>query len=132
MGTAARTAKTVLVVDDDPTIGELIATVLSDVGFRAVVVQDGHDVLSAAHALEPDAITLDLDLPGLDGRSILQCLRADARTRAVPIVVVSAATETLPKEEEQLADSTLAKPFEVLDLIEVVSASVDSQVAAPA
>ena len=113
----------ILVVEDDPTIGGLIAEILSDEGFDPVVVRDGREALRRVHAAQPDAITLDLDLPGVDGRAILHRLWQDGTT-GVPVVVVSAATEKLSREERRRVSSTLRKPFDVPELVRAVNHAV--------
>jgi CheY-like chemotaxis protein len=117
-------SKTVLVVEDDPTLRDLIATVLESEGFEAVPVPDGKQALRAAHDLEPDAITLDLEIPGVDGRSVLRGLRDDVRVRGVPIVVVSAACETLTSQERRQVARALGKPFQVPELVRAVSVAL--------
>lgn len=113
----------VLVVEDDPTIGGLIAAILAEEGFDLVVVSDGRAALRSLHASRPDAVTLDLELPGIDGHTILRRLAED-RTDRVPVVVVSAATETLSREERRQISCTLRKPFDVPELVRAVSHAV--------
>ena len=117
-------SKTVLVVEDDPTLRDLITTVLEGEGFETVQVRDGKQALRAAHEIEPDAITLDLEIPGLDGRSVLRGLRDDARVREVPVVVVSAACETLTNQERRQVARALGKPFQVPELVRAVSVAL--------
>ena len=116
--------KKVLVVDDDPTIGDLIAMALTFEGFDPVLVRDGEQALRAARSLRPDAITLDLEMPGRDGRSILRSLQADDETRQVPVVVVSANCHSLSTQEEGLVARTVPKPFELPALVEAVGSVV--------
>ena len=113
----------ILVVEDDPMIGGLIADILEEEGFEPVVVRDGREALRRVHASQPDAITLDLDLPGVDGRAILHRLWQDG-TVGVPVVVVSAATEKLSREERRRVSSTLRKPFDVPELVRAVNHAV--------
>ena len=113
----------ILVVEDDPMIGGLIAEILEEEGFEPVVVRDGREALRRVHAAQPDAITLDLDLPGVDGRAILHRLWQDG-TVGVPVVVVSAATEKLSREERRRVSSTLRKPFDVPELVRAVNHAV--------
>ncbi len=113
----------ILVVEDDPMIGGLIAEILEEEGFEPVVVHDGREVLRTLRAAQPDAITLDLELPGVDGRAILHRLWQDGSV-GVPVVVVSAATELLSREERRRVSSTLRKPFDVPELVRAVSHAV--------
>jgi CheY-like chemotaxis protein len=113
----------VLVVEDDPHIGGLIAAILEEEGFAPVVVRDGCEALQVVRVDPPDAMTLDLELPGIDGRAILRHLWED-EARGVPVVVVSAATELLSREERRRVTCALRKPFEVPDLVRAVSQAV--------
>lgn len=113
----------ILVVEDDPMIGGLIAEILEEEGFEPLVVRDGREALRTFHATRPDAITLDLELPGIDGRAILHRLWQDGSV-GVPVVVVSAATELLSGEEKRRVSSTLRKPFDVPELVRAVSHAV--------
>ena len=113
----------ILVVEDDPMIGGLIAEILEEEGYEPLVVRDGCEALRRVHAAQPDAITLDLDLPGVDGRAILHRLWQDG-TVGVPVVVVSAATEKLSREDRRRVSSTLRKPFDVPELVRAVNHAV--------
>ena len=114
----------ILVVEDDPMIGGLIAEILEDEGFEPVVVHDGREALRRLRAAQPDAITLDLDMPGLDGRGMLRRLRADAATREVPVVVISANSDILSHQERSQVVHTLGKPFLLPELVDAVSTAV--------
>ena len=113
----------ILVVEDDPMIGGLIAEILEEEGFEPLVVRDGREALRTFHATRPDAITLDLELPGVDGRAILHRLWQDG-TVGVPVVVVPAATEKLSREDRRRVSSTLRKPFDVPELVRAVNHAV--------
>ena len=114
--------KRVVVVEDDPAIALLIASILEDAGYRAYVVQDGRQALQVVRELQPVVITLDLELPGLDGRSVLHRLVADSLSERVPVVVVSGSTELLSREEHRQIACALTKPFDLTDLLEAVDA----------
>lgn len=119
------TLKRVVVVEDDPAIGVLMASVLSDAGYVPVVVQDGLQALRAVHDLHPDAITLDLELPGVDGHTVLRRLERDEPDRPLPVVIVSASTGSLSGEELGLVAETLTKPFDLVELVRAVDSVVE-------
>jgi DNA-binding response OmpR family regulator len=121
----ASAAPRVVVVEDDPTIGVLMASVLADAGYVPFVVQDGHQALQVVRDLQPDAITLDLELPGLDGHTVLQRLECEEAERPLPVVIVSGSTEGLSKHERILVAETLTKPFDLTDLVRAVDSVVD-------
>ena len=70
-------AKTILVIDDDPVARELIRRHLEKEGFYVEIAASGQEGLNAAHAVRPDAITLDVLMPGMDGWTVLSALKAD-------------------------------------------------------
>jgi CheY-like chemotaxis protein len=78
----------VLVIEDDADVRQLLEGVLSDEGYRVVSAAGTSDGLRLARELHPDAITLDLDLPGLEGWSLLSTLKSDPDLGEVPIVVL--------------------------------------------
>jgi CheY-like chemotaxis protein len=115
--------KRVVVVEDDPAIGVLMASVLADAGYVPIVVQDGGQALRVVRELRPDAITLDLQLPGVDGHMLLRKLEGDEQHRPLPVVVVSASTDELSRDERGLVSETLTKPFDLNDLIRAVESA---------
>ncbi len=80
---------TVLVIDDDPTTGELIQRHLSRQGYRVEVAAAGDEGLALAKTLHPDVITLDVMMPGIDGWAVLEALKADSDLAAIPVVMMS-------------------------------------------
>ena len=124
MASAKRSSKTVLVVDDDPSTADLIAALLESEGYYPVLVNDGDEALRAAREIKPDAITLDLEMPNLDGRGMLRRLRDDAAMREVPVVVVSSSPETLSNQERRQVAQALSKPFLLPELVDAVTTAV--------
>jgi len=80
---------TVLVIDDDPTIHDLMRRSLQEKGFRVVTCSNGADGLRLARELHPDAITLDVMMPGTDGWSVLTQLKADPEVADIPVVMLT-------------------------------------------
>jgi CheY-like chemotaxis protein len=116
--------KTVLVVEDDEAVSSLLVALLEDRGYAAVPAYDGRSAIEQAGKLKPDLITLDLALPGTDGHEVLARLKADPKTRDIPIVVISAFTQILPAGERKKLAYLLGKPFDVTEVLEVVQATV--------
>ncbi|MFC0846109.1 MULTISPECIES: response regulator [Streptomyces] len=111
----------VLVVDDNKVIRQLIRVNLELEGFEVVTAADGAECLEVVHRVCPDVITLDVVMPRLDGLRTAARLRADARTRHLPLAIISACTQY--EVENGLAagvDAFLAKPFEPAELVKVV------------
>jgi len=83
------TAKTVLVVDDDPIVHDLMTRFLTKEGFRAVTATNGADALRLARELHPIAITLDVMMPRMDGWAVLAALKADPETAHLPVIMLT-------------------------------------------
>ena len=121
----------VLVVEDDPALGDVIVSALKDDGLDAKLARDGDKVMRDVDDLSPAAMVLDLMMPRRDGFSVLRELRADGRISHLPIVVVTAIfglSERLYATELGAADY-VTKPFELDDLISRVRALVAPQAA---
>ncbi|MFH8290920.1 response regulator [Streptomyces sp. NPDC018059] len=111
----------VLVVDDNKVIRQLIRVNLELEGFEVVTAADGAECLDIVHQVQPDVVTLDVVMPRLDGLRTAARLRADARTRHLPIVIVSACTQyEVESGLEVGVDAFLAKPFEPGELVGTV------------
>jgi len=82
-------AGTVLVIDDDPTVHDLIQRTLSKRGFRVEAALEGAIGLDRAKEVHPDVILLDILMPGMDGWSVLSALKADQELADIPVVIVS-------------------------------------------
>ena len=110
---------TVLVVEDDPANRVLLTNLLERSGYRAVTAPDGPTGLAAAFDLLPDAVLLDVGLPGLDGLEICRRLRADPRTVALPVVLLTGRTsvDDVVAGLDAGADDFLAKPFHESELL---------------
>jgi signal transduction histidine kinase/CheY-like chemotaxis protein len=79
----------VLVIDDDPTVRDLMRRYLSREGFDVVTAQDGAEGMALARELEPSVITLDIMMPGTDGWAVLQLLKADPKVANIPVIMIS-------------------------------------------
>ncbi len=79
----------VLVIDDDPTIRELLSRSLCRDGYEVLLAEDGDHGLEIARAEKPVAITLDVMMPGTDGWSVLKALKADAATVSIPVIMIT-------------------------------------------
>jgi len=86
-------AGTVLLIDDDPTVHDLLQRALSRRGFRVESAWDGASGLSRARELKPDAILLDVLMPGMDGWSVLAALKAHEELAHIPVVMVTLVDE---------------------------------------
>ncbi|WP_443078599.1 response regulator [Streptomyces sp. NBC_01497] len=111
----------VLVVDDNRVIRQLIRVNLELEGFEVVTAADGVECLEVVHEVAPDVVTLDVVMPRLDGLRTAAVLRADPRTRDVPLAIISAGIQhEAGSVRGAAADAFLAKPFEPAELVRLV------------
>lgn len=103
----------ILIVDDDPEIGNMTETVLKSEGYEVIRAYSGTEALMVLNGTKPDLILLDLMLPGVSGEDVLK------RIKNIPIIVVSAKTDVNRKVELLLdgAVDYITKPFELKELI---------------
>src|SRR5215218_1335193 len=113
----------ILVVDDDPSLAEMLTIVLRGEGFDTAVIGDGTQALTAVRELRPDLVLLDLMLPGMNGIDVCRVLRADS---GVPIVMLTAKTDTVDVVHglESGADDYVVKPFKPKELVARIRARV--------
>jgi two-component system, OmpR family, alkaline phosphatase synthesis response regulator PhoP len=113
--------KTVLVVDDEPKIVDVVREYLEHAGFAVRTAGDGPAALERARALAPDLIVLDLGLPGVDGLDVARQLRKSSR---VPVIILTARGDEVDRiiGLELGADDYLVKPFSPRELVARVRA----------
>jgi len=109
----------ILIVDDEADLANLVEFNLRQAGFNTAIAATGADALKQAAARTPDLILLDLMLPDLSGKEVCRRLRADARLKATPIVMLTARGEEVDRIEgfEVGADDYVTKPFSPRELV---------------
>jgi two-component system, OmpR family, phosphate regulon response regulator PhoB len=114
----------VLIVDDEEDIVALVGMHLQAEGHLALSAGNGYEVVTLAAKEEPDLIILDLMLPGLDGIQVHKRLKADTRTRHIPVIMLTARTQVHDRIAglESGADDYLTKPFSPRELMLRVNA----------
>ena len=111
----------VLVIEDDPDQQSLLVKVL-ELGGYAVTATDGAiGAVGLVRRLQPDLILLDLGLPYRSGASLLAELKVDPATTRIPVLVVSASTESLSDERRTMAAAVISKPISPLGLLKAMS-----------
>ncbi len=114
-----RYPRTVLVVDDDPSVRTLLEMVLQVEGFEVQCAPNGERALEMVAERRPDVVIVDVMMPGLDGRALTRQLRDDPITRDLPIVICSALADD-PEQWQAWAsgaNSFIPKPFDVDALV---------------
>ena len=117
-------AANILVVEDEPAIQELIAANLTRAGHTVLRATDGETGLRIVKEALPDLILLDWMLPGISGLDFARRLRADSRTRDVPVIMLTARGEEVDKIAglEAGADDYITKPFSPRELVARIKA----------
>jgi two-component system alkaline phosphatase synthesis response regulator PhoP len=117
--------QTILVVDDEPQIVEVVQDYLKQAGFRVLTTCDGQTALTIARHEHPDLIVLDLMLPGvMDGLDVCRTIRQDSALGEVPIIMLTARTEEADRliGLELGADDYVTKPFSPREVVARVRA----------
>jgi len=111
--------QTILVVDDERDIVELVRYNLAQAGYRVVSASDGRQAVDMARRERPDLIVLDLMLPVLPGAEVARALKQDEKTRAIPILMLTARGEEVDRVVgfELGADDYVVKPFSPRELV---------------
>ena len=117
------TRGSVLVVDDDSSLAEMLSIVLRQEGFESRIVTRGDQALEAFRSFKPDLVLLDLMLPGKDGIDVCKEIRAES---GVPIVMLTAKSDTIDVVVglESGADDYVVKPFKPKELVARIRARV--------
>lgn len=114
----------VLVVDDEPMVRETLGQVLSDEGYMVDLAIDGESALDLVHTVRPDAILLDLMMPGMNGRQFLQALRDEPAYASVPVLIMTAVHGLEVNLAAIGASELVEKPFNVDELLNKVALAV--------
>ena len=128
MNDVSATAQTILVVDDTPANLALLSGLLGE-GYRVKVATNGAKALELTIAHPPDLILLDIMMPGMSGYEVLERIRADARLRHIPVIMISAVDEieSVIRCVELGAEDYLVKPFNPTLLRARVGASLEKK-----
>ncbi len=114
----------VLVIDDDPVIVQLLRVNFEIEGFEVISAADGKEGFERAKADRPDVVLSDIMMPRMDGLALVTQLKADASTRALPVILLSAKAQNAEVQQglDAGADDYVTKPFDPLELIDRVNA----------
>ena len=114
-------AKTVLIVEDDRNIADLLRLYLEKEGYKVVIAPDGLKGVEEFRACQPSLVLLDVMLPGMDGWGVCRTIRAESKT---PIIMLTAKSETEDKVQglKQGADDYITKPFEMKEVLARIEA----------
>lgn len=114
---------TILAVDDNSTIRDLIHLCLTPAGFDVHLANDGLDAIAALQTVVPDAILTDIHMPRMDGFGLIDALRAQEAYRMTPILVLTSEDAAEVKQRARFAGATgwIVKPFEPRQLVRALT-----------
>ncbi|MBI4782460.1 MAG: response regulator [Oscillatoriophycideae cyanobacterium NC_groundwater_1537_Pr4_S-0.65um_50_18] len=114
----------ILIIDDEALIQEVVQGCFEDLaGWSVITANSGQDGLDQALAKKPDAIALDIIMPGMDGITLLQHLKANPVTQDIPVILLTIATGFTDRISyaELGAIGAISKPFDPINLVEQVA-----------
>lgn len=115
----------VLIVEDNPSVRELLKVLLESEGYEIVEAKDGLDGLLKAEFSKPDLMILDLMMPDVDGERVLDQLRSDPNLAGIPVLVVSGKYEALDRLKDLVGDENVfPKPFEPTRLLDRIGSLI--------
>jgi serine/threonine-protein kinase PpkA len=123
------TVKRILAIDDDPTMRALVSHLLGEAGFQVDVAPDGDAGLQKIRGAPPDLVVCDVQMPGLDGFQVLDRVRGDAKTAALPFVLLTALNDrdSVRRGMRLGADDFLCKPVQPAELVDAVNVALDKR-----
>jgi two-component system KDP operon response regulator KdpE len=113
----SQTQGTVLVVDDERSIRVSLRTILANIGFEVLEAARGEEALSLIRATQPDAVLLDINMPGLDGIEVCRAIRRESRRLPIIMLTVQDKEEQKVEALDAGADDYVTKPFQLRELI---------------
>jgi CheY-like chemotaxis protein len=112
--------KTILIVDDEAGILEVLEFILIDAGFAVKSALNGQDALAVLQGTIPDLVILDYMMPILDGSSVINAMRADQKYSSIPIILTSALDEVTIRKRCGGYQAFLRKPYKTERLLEEI------------
>jgi CheY-like chemotaxis protein len=116
----------VLVIDDDAWVRAVVVELLTDEGYAVEQAVDGLQGLAAVESGHPDVVLLDLALPACSGLDVLHTLKANERTRHIPVLIVSAYGLLLSGDDVDLVAGVVQKPFDVTALLRRIQDAIQA------
>ena len=116
-------AKVILIVDDEPSNLKLTCALLQASGYKTIEATDGKQGVELAKARKPDLILMDIQMPDMDGLEATRILKADATTKNIPIVALTAYAMKGDKERvlEAGCDGYITQPIDIQELLKRVA-----------
>ena len=114
--------KTVMIVEDAPTVREMVSFTLKSAGYEVVEAEDGADAAGKLDGQALDMLVVDLNMPKMDGFELIKKARANQAYKSVPIIILTIEADNTKKQKAKAigANGWITKPFKPNQLLEVV------------
>jgi DNA-binding response OmpR family regulator len=119
--------KKILVIDDDPGINEVIEIMLKSYDYEVFTQNNGEGYLKNINKIKPDLILLDLYILGDNGAEMCKKIKENDKTKSIPVIMLSASTQTKQAALESGADGFLFKPFDLDTLVNTVKLMINQK-----
>ena len=115
-------SKTILTADDSSSVRQMVAFTLKGAGYSVIEASDGKDALAKAKSSPVNMVVTDLNMPNMNGIDLIKALRAEAKYKFIPIVMLTTESQASRKQEGKSAGATgwIVKPFKPEQLLAVV------------
>ncbi len=128
----AKAATRILVVDDEPLLCRMLASILQRTGYQVETAYNGADAVAAVKRFRPDLITLDVMMPGMSGIEVAQTLRADQETATIPIIFITALDRSVSQDLQRILHADrytyhMDKPFNRQQLLIQVETALEAR-----
>ena len=111
---------TVLIVDDEFGLADILADLLRELGYDVEIAINGKLGLTSLHMRPASIVLVDLMMPVMDGPEMIRAMRADPALANIPIILMTALPEGIPKDDSVRSDAVLVKPFGFAELLAVM------------
>jgi two-component system, OmpR family, alkaline phosphatase synthesis response regulator PhoP len=119
--------KSILICDDDIAILEVTKTILELSGYQVQTKENTNNIIETVIAMQPDLIIMDLWIPEVGGEETTMLLKADERTRNIPIILFSANNDIERIASKTDAEDFIKKPYEIQELEEKVKSNLEKK-----
>ncbi|MBV8357138.1 MAG: response regulator [Deltaproteobacteria bacterium] len=121
------TGKTILIVDDELGVLEVVEYILADLGHRVISAINGRDALARIKDASPDLVILDYMMPVMDGAAVINAIRADEKYCDIPVILTSALAESTVRQKCPGYNVFLRKPYQLEKLVEAISSLIPGE-----
>ena len=116
--------KRILIVEKDKGIREVLDYILTEQGYEVKTLSNLANILADIIAFRPQAILLDIIVPGVEGTDVCKTIKSSSNTKHIPVIVISTSPQVTATIKEVCADEVISKPFDLEDLLDTIKKQV--------